>query len=96
MSKFDITGQQGFHITFDNGWTVSVQFGRGNYCANRNNPIWDVSGSGSKDAEIAAWDANGKWFEDKDGNTVQGHMKADAVLAFMNKIAAMAPAAAVE
>ena len=94
MSKFDITAQQGFHITFENGWTVSVQFGRGNYCANRFNSIWDVSGS--KDAEIAAWDANGKWFEDENGNTVQGHMKADDVLAFMNKIAAMAPAAEVE
>ena len=88
MSKFDITAQQGFHITFENGWTVSVQFGRANYCANRNISSMAVVPA-SPNAEIAAWDANGKWFEDKDGNTVQGHMKADEVLAFMNKIAAI-------
>ena len=30
-----ITGAKGFQMTFENGWTVSVQFGYGNYCANR-------------------------------------------------------------
>lgn len=29
---FRITGKKGFHITFENGYTVSVQFGPGNYC----------------------------------------------------------------
>ncbi len=24
---FRITGKKGFHVTFENGWTVSVQFG---------------------------------------------------------------------
>jgi hypothetical protein len=28
---FGITECKGFHITFANGWTVSVQFGPGNY-----------------------------------------------------------------
>lgn len=31
---FKITSKKGFHITFENGWTVSVQFGPGNYCDN--------------------------------------------------------------
>lgn len=29
---FKITGSKGFHITFKNDVTVSVQFGWGNYC----------------------------------------------------------------
>ena len=28
---------KGFHLTFDNGWTLSVQFGYGNYCENYHN-----------------------------------------------------------
>ena len=28
MSKFVVTNQKGFHLTFENGWTVSVQWGR--------------------------------------------------------------------
>ena len=88
MSKFDITAQKGFHITFENGWTVSVQFGRGNYCQNYNlSSMAPVLGS--SDAEVAAWDAKNKWFEFEDGNSCQGNMKADEVLAFMNKIAAI-------
>jgi hypothetical protein len=34
----------GFHITFKNGLTISVQFGKGNYC------------TPSRSAEIAIWD----------------------------------------
>lgn len=33
---FKITAGKGFQITFDNGCTLSVQFGPGNYCARRN------------------------------------------------------------
>jgi len=32
---FAITEGKGFHITFDNGVTVSVQFGYGDYCDNK-------------------------------------------------------------
>lgn len=32
---FRITDGRGFHVEFANGWTVSVQFGRHNYCDNR-------------------------------------------------------------
>jgi hypothetical protein len=31
---FKITHKKGFHITFENDYTVSVQFGPGNYCDN--------------------------------------------------------------
>lgn len=31
-SGFSITHGSGFHMTFSNGYTLSVQFGMGNYC----------------------------------------------------------------
>ena len=35
---FSISGNRGFQITFENGYTVSVQFGKGNYCENYDIP----------------------------------------------------------
>ena len=71
---FKITGGKGFQMTFANGWTVSVQFGPGNYCENRNINMMitaeqeqfagkkAIAGNkGSIDAEIAAWDKDGNW-----------------------------------
>jgi len=54
-SKLSITGGKGFAITTDNGVTVSVQFGSGNYCDNR------TGLSTSENAEVAVWFADGKW-----------------------------------
>jgi hypothetical protein len=36
MSNFKSTNNKGFQMTFENGWTISVQFGYGNYCSHRN------------------------------------------------------------
>ena len=33
-TNFRITDGKGFGLTFENGWTVSVQWGWGNYCDN--------------------------------------------------------------
>lgn len=60
---FCITGGKGFHITFENGWTVSVQFGLGNYCDNYRVPMGDdweetqhqCGEKGSTTAECAVW-----------------------------------------
>ena len=68
---FRITGGKGFHVTFDNGWTVSVQFGCFNYCANRSDAfdldVHDLleqdklaAGRGSVTAETAVWGPDGK------------------------------------
>jgi len=45
--------EKGFHITFANGWTASVQFGRGNYCHNRNIAVGEVPPC--PNAEVWAW-----------------------------------------
>lgn len=76
----------GFHMTFANGWTVSVQFGKVNYISDRGHHGQSV------DAEIAAWDADGAWFHfDSDGaadSHVKGWVKADEVVDFMAMIKA--------
>lgn len=48
----------GFKMTFENGNTISVQFGWGNYCENRGE-----SKPGCVNAEIAIWDSENKWFD---------------------------------
>ena len=58
---FRIINSKGFHISFPNGWTISVQFGIGNYCglypydsreydAPAKSDRWE-----SPDAEVAYW-----------------------------------------
>lgn len=56
MAGFTSTQRKGFHMSFKNGLTVSVQFGAGNYCDNR----WDTDftrkkDAKSSDAEVAIW-----------------------------------------
>lgn len=74
---------QGFHMTFENGWTVSVQFGTANYADNR------MGSNRSISAEIAAWNENDGWhcFDDE-STTVKGYCSADEVAAFIAMIAA--------
>ena len=91
---FKITDGKGFHITFKNGWTASVQFGYGNYCVNKNNyktsalsqskdPMQTVV---SLDAEIAAWSTRAKWYLFKEDECVKGYVCAEEVLEFLNEI----------
>lgn len=42
--SFAITGHKGIRIRFENGWTVSIQFGLGNYCEHHDSPSrdWDA------------------------------------------------------
>lgn len=58
---FAINENKGFQITFDNGVTVSVQFGGGNYCQNRSGIYWKPAADGARcaDAEVAIWNKDG-------------------------------------
>ena len=79
MSKFKATEnewQNGFHITFKNGYTISVQFGKGNY-----------SDKGETTAEIAAWGPDGEWMKLGEGDTVKGWCAPDEVLDYMKLVA---------
>jgi hypothetical protein len=91
---FTITHGKGFQIALRNGWTVSVQFGAGNYGSNynaeydaaRKEDFWKAN-----TAEIAAWygeqrDCNWYTF----GNDqVKGWCTADEVVAFLGMVAAL-------
>ena len=83
---------KGFHITFKNGVTVSVQFGIGNYCQHHNSDIkigvekefrkWE-----SKNAEVAIWNKNGEWITKKcpyldvaEYDDVAGYVSTDEII----------------
>jgi len=79
MSKFKATQNEynnGFHITFKNGYTISVQFGKGNY-----------ADKGDTTAEIAAWGPDGEWMRLGEGDTVRGWCAPDEVLDYMKLVA---------
>jgi len=75
-------------MTFENGWTVSVAFGTGNYCDKRGIGFDDMDepmrhlGWESRTAEIAAWDANDDWY-DFGYDTVKGWCTPEEVAEFI-------------
>ena len=56
----------GFQMTFNNGVTISVMFGSGNYCQNRETKQ-DADVIKSTDAEIAMWDKDDNWYDFSSG-----------------------------
>ena len=79
MSKFRATQNEfnnGFHMTFENGYTISVQFSKTNY-----------SDGGETTAEVAAWDSDRKWVKLNEHDDVQGWCTPNEVLEIMNQIA---------
>ena len=81
--SFEISNNKGFQITYNNGYTVSVQFGGGNYCTNRDLPIEDYGKPvpPSDTAETALMTKDG--FVPYGGDDVQGHMSPSDVLKLM-------------
>lgn len=73
---FTITAGKGFQITFDNGVILSVQFGPGNYCENKDLDF-DIPKKErfyrSKNAEIAIILPNGEFYQfEESEDQVQG------------------------
>lgn len=90
---FDITREKGFHLSFDNGWKVSVQFGTSNYCQHRAYGYTETEYRGeSKDAEIAVWTPDGKFYRITAYDDVEGHLSADTVGLLIGKVAALSEA----
>jgi hypothetical protein len=86
---FKITGGKGFHIEFENGYNVSVQFGAGNYCSNHSfdyDKSQEVAAKGSNTAEVAVWAKDGEMIAHKsfDGDTVGGYKSPADVLKLLN------------
>ena len=79
MSKFTTFQSQynnGFTMTFENGWTISVQFGKANYSTIREGI--------SISAEVAMWDKDGNWY-DFGHDKVAGHCNANEVAEWIDK-----------
>jgi len=86
---FRIVDKIGFHITFDNGWTVSVQFGPGNCCDNRDMKIGKeeekAGKEGSHTVECMVCDETGKMIQYGDWNDIVGkYMTSAQVLELLN------------
>jgi hypothetical protein len=83
-SEFCSTMNKGFAITFENGLTISVQFGGGNMCDNRS--LFPEYGEelraymvSSRTAEIAIWDSNLTYFRFSNDEPVIGWVTPDEV-----------------
>ena len=89
MSRFSITSHRGFHLTFNNNWQVSVQFGPGNYCEQRDadhylpesSDIWRCS-----DAEIAVWHSSDGEMVMLQNDVVRGWTSVDEVAQVIHKV----------
>ena len=85
---FTITEGKGYQMTFANGWTVSVQWGPGNYCGNRRKA--GPGGGGFYDcptAEVAVWDGGGRWVRHPSymkGDDVAGDLTPDEAASIIN------------
>tara|TARA_Y100001951_G_C11226549_1_gene232052 strand:- start:58 stop:393 length:336 start_codon:yes stop_codon:yes gene_type:complete len=92
---FEIDGQKGFKLTLPNGWMVSVQIGKLNYCGNRNDETLELETSNpSETAEIAAFYMTGlpvpydrEWYEFDSGDNVYGYCSVTDVLEFIEMVA---------
>lgn len=74
---------KGFQMKFENGLTISVQFGTGNYCERRSyshpyNSEMSEEIIQSENAEIAIWDESNVWFN-FGSDTVAGFASTDDV-----------------
>jgi hypothetical protein len=94
---FKITETKGFHITFANGVTVSVQFGFFNYCGKYPHSVIEVTErhlipdkqaeKGVENAEVAIWDHEGFWLAgeyDPEEQDVIGYCSPEKVLDILN------------
>lgn len=86
IGSFTITDHKGIRIQFENGWTVSIQFGPGNYSDNYSGHDWEGPRKAdlwhSTTAETALIDPAGKFIEYGDGD-VQGYCTPQQVAALI-------------
>jgi len=86
-------GERGFHWTAPNGYTVSVQYGIGNYCERRHlsnassfQESKDPNSIESKDFEMAMFYPDGEFVPIGEGDSVAGWIPAWALPRIMNSM----------
>ena len=92
---FMITMGKGFNIKFENGWSISVQWGPGNYCDNSicdvmrlyNTPAAKLDMK-SETAETGIFDPTNNFYRPEEwSDDVLGYVKPNDVLKWMNFVA---------
>lgn len=94
MSGFSITRGGGFHIRFENGWTISVQFGDGTYSDNYLKITPEETRAAcqsSTTAELAIIDPDGELYTMRGEAEVFAYQKPADLLEMMNTVAAFLP-----
>lgn len=89
MSELRICDGKGVHFSFNNGWTLSVQIGGGNYCDNYDYPIGKEREGrlpASTTAEIAYWTADGELVPFENGDTAKGRVPIDEVVQWIVRV----------
>ena len=90
---FSNTSKNGFHITFANGYTVSVQWNAMNYCDNRSYARYepDPDYKPCANAEVACWGSDGVWLRLGEDDDVIGFQTPEQVTAILDRISKLAP-----
>lgn len=99
---FKITDRKGFHVDFANGYSISVQWGPGNYCEARSRYPEDIRGSliypprvdlKSATVEVAIKDLDEHYltprFINCNGDAVKGWATPEEVAQLMAEVAAL-------
>jgi len=91
MSNFSVFNKHGFSIKFDNGYEVSVNFGKGNYCNNRYEEI-DILSIGDlscENSEIAVYKDNNMMYLDFMEHGIASNCTVNDFLEIANKVSAL-------
>jgi len=78
-NPFEVT-PNGFWITFENGYAISVQWGKINYCDNKNKTGVHKTGT---TAEVAIYEPNGSWHRFDNHDICKGWCSPEEVLELM-------------
>ena len=74
----------GFSLTFANGLTISVQFGRGNYCDNQK--TYQPNPDECSNAEVAIWNDMDEFYNFPHGKIADGWVSADDVAKWIHAV----------
>lgn len=70
-------------MTFENGWSISVRWGKMNHCENK----WDESEpTGCRNAEVAVMNELGQIINFGSGDSVLSHVSPEEVSILMEKV----------
>ena len=91
MSKSEFRVQEhGFQIVLNNGYRVSVQFGKYHYCSSRHGEDRDsFIGLRCNNAEVAVMDSDGEFIALDEHDDVRGYQSVSEVLAIINEFDAL-------